>query len=168
MFIDCNVTIGPTVGNIRQITLTAAKFAFVQKPFFALTKTRKGFGFFWDDFSVAQTDLLWNLCKPTNANCLSYFNFDEATSPAEEKIASFLKRFISSASDEMLSLLLQFSTGATNLEAGSSMQVQFVYHCGNNLHITSAACFKILTLPKHIDFFKQFKTLIEGTLANPF
>ena len=68
----------------------------------------------------------------------------------------------------MLLLLLQFYTGATNLEAGSSMQVRFVYQCGNNLHITSAACFKILTLPKQFDSFKQFKTLIEGTLANPF
>ena len=98
MFINCNVTTVPTVRNIREITLTAAKFVFVQKPFFALTKIRKGLGSFCYEFSVAQIDLLWNLYKPTTANCLSYFNFDEAISPAEEKIASFLKRFISGAS----------------------------------------------------------------------
>ena len=39
MFIDCNVTIVPTIGNIGETTLTAAKFAFVQKPLFALTMT---------------------------------------------------------------------------------------------------------------------------------
>ena len=168
IFIDCNVTIVLTVRNIREIKLTAAKFVFMQKPFLALTKIRKGLGSFWDEFSVAQIDLLWNLYKATTANCLSYFNFDEAISPAEEKIASFLKRFISGASEEMLSLLLQFSTGAANLEAGSSIQVRFLNQRGNNLHITSAACFKILTLPKPFDSFKQFKIVIEGTLANPF
>ena len=168
MFIDCNVTIVPTTGNIREITLTAAKFVFVQKPFFALSKISKGLGSFWDEFSVSQNDLLWNLYKPTTANCLSYFNFDEAISPAEERIASFLKRFRSGASEEVLSLLLQFSTGAANLEAGSSIQVRFVNQPGNNLHITSATCFKISTLPKQFDSFKQFKTVIEGTLANPF
>ena len=121
MFIDCNVTIVPTIGNLREITLTTAKFVFVQKPFSALTKIRKGLGSFWDEFSAGQIDLLWNLSKPTTANCHNYFNFDEAISSAEEKIASFLKRFISGASEEMLSLLLQFSTGAANLEAGSSI-----------------------------------------------
>ena len=59
MFIDCNVTIIPTVGNIREITWTAAKFVFVQKLFFALTKIRKGLGSFWDEFSMAQLICWW-------------------------------------------------------------------------------------------------------------
>ena len=42
MFIDCNVAIVRTVGYIREITLITAKFVFVQKPFFSLTKIRKG------------------------------------------------------------------------------------------------------------------------------
>ena len=68
MFIGCNVTIIPTVGNIREIMLTAAKFVFVQKPFFALTKIPKGLGSLWDEFSMAQIDLLMNLYKQATAN----------------------------------------------------------------------------------------------------
>ena len=50
-----------------------------------------------------------------------------------KKRASFLKQFVSGASEEMLTLLLQFSTGAANLIAGSSIQVQFVNQHGYNL-----------------------------------
>ena len=85
MFIDCNFIIVPTIANITEITLTAANFAFIQKVFLALTKIRKRLGSFCDEFSVVQTDLLWNPFKPTTANCLSYFNFDEAISTAEKK-----------------------------------------------------------------------------------
>ena len=93
MFIDCNVAIVRTVGYIREITLITAKFVVVQKPFFSLTKIRKGLHSFWDEFSVAQIYLLWNLHKPATTNCLSCFNFDEAISPADEEIACLLKRF---------------------------------------------------------------------------
>ena len=40
--------------------------------------------------------------------------FDQPLLPAEDK-ASFIKRFIAGAS-EMFSLLLQFATGAANIE----------------------------------------------------
>lgn len=85
MFIDCNFIIVPTIANITEITLTAANFAFIQKVFLALTNIRKRLGSFCDEFSVVQTDLLWNPFKPTTANCLSYFNFDEAILTAEKK-----------------------------------------------------------------------------------
>ena len=67
----------------------------------------------------------------------------------------------------MLSLLLQFAASAENIERGSAVKVRFVNQYGRNLVITSEACFKILTLPKQFETFKQFKTITEGTLLNP-
>ena len=155
MFIDYNLTIIPT----------AAIFVFLQKLFFALTKIHKElvffcfFCFFWNEFSVAQTDLWWNHYKSTTANCLSCSNFEEAISFAEVKIASFLKQFISGASKEILSLLLQFSAGASNFEVWSSIQVWYVDLSGNNLHITLPAWFKILTLSMQYCFQTCFGTV---------
>ena len=97
---------------------------------------------------------------------LEHYN-DEPLLPAEEKVDSFLKRFIAGASEKMLSLLLQFATGAANIERGSAVKIRSVNQCGGNLVITSDACFKILTLPRQFETFKQFKTIIEGTLLNP-
>ena len=167
MFTDCNITQIPTVTNIEKISLMAAKYGFIQRPFFVLSKIRKGMGSFWNGFTATDIDVLWNSHRPTVSNCLNYFTFDEPLLPAKEKVASFIKRFIAGTSEEILSLLLQFATGAANIERGSGVQVRFVNQYGCNLVITSEACFKILTLPRLFEIFKQFKTVIEGTLLNP-
>ena len=67
----------------------------------------------------------------------------------------------------MLSLLLQFATSAANIERGSAVKIPSVNQYGGNLVIPSEACFKILILPREFETFKQFKTIIEGTLLNP-
>ena len=104
----------------------AAQYVFVQRPFFIMSKIRKGMGSFWNGFTATDIDVLWNSHRPTASNCLNYFTFDEPLLPAEKKVASFIKRFIAGASEEMLSLLLQFATGAANIERGSAVKVRFV------------------------------------------
>ena len=167
MFTDCNINQIPTVTNIEGIIVVATKYLFVQRPFFIMLKIRKGMGSFWNGFTATDVDVLWNSHRPTVSNRLNFFTFDEPLLPAEEKIVSFIKRFIAGASEEMLSLLLQFATGAANIERGSAVKIPSVNQYGGNLVITSEACFKILTLPRQFETFEQFKTIIEGTLLNP-
>ena len=122
MFTDCNITQISTVTIIEEISLMAAKHVFVQRPFFVLSKIRKGMGSFWNGFTAVDIDVFWNSHRPTVSNCWNYFKFDEPLLPAEEKVASFIKRFIAGASEEMLSLLLQFATSAANIERESAVQ----------------------------------------------
>ena len=56
--------------------------------------------------------------------------FDETLLPAEENVASFIKIFISGASEEMLSLLVQLASGAVNIERGSAVKVRFLNQYG--------------------------------------
>ena len=102
--------------------MAASKYVFIRKPFFILAKIRRGIGSFQNNFTLNDIDLLWEFYKPTTQNCTSYFDLDEAILPAEERVASFLKRFIAGASDEMLQLLLQYATGSANVEYGSFLK----------------------------------------------
>ena len=116
MFTDCNINQILTVTNIQEIITMAAKYVFVQRPFFIMSKIRKEMGLSWNDFTAADIDVLWNSHRPTASNCVNYFTFDEPLLLAEENVASFIKRFIAGTSEEMLSLLLQFAIGAANIE----------------------------------------------------
>ena len=62
---DCNITQIPTVTNIEEISLMAAKYVFVQRPFFVLSEIRKGTWPFWNGFTVTDIDVLWNSHQPT-------------------------------------------------------------------------------------------------------
>ena len=126
MLPDCNFTQIPNITNIEEISLMGAKYVFVQRPFFVLSKIQNGMGSYWNGFTATDTDVLWNSHRPTVSDCLNYFTFDEPVLPAEEKVASFIKRFIAGTSEEMLLLLQQFATGAANIERGSAVQARFV------------------------------------------
>ena len=89
----------------------------------------------------------------------------EFTSTNSVKLFEFF--YIAGASEEILLLLLQFATGAANIEMGSAAKVRFANQYGRNLVITSETCFKILTLPRQFETFKQFKAITEETLLNP-
>ena len=60
MFRDCNNNQIPTVNNIQEIISMAAKYVFVQRPFFIMSKIRKGMGSFWNGFTATDIDVLWN------------------------------------------------------------------------------------------------------------
>ena len=60
MFTDCNINQIPTVNNIQEIIVVAAKYVFVQRPFFIMSKILKGMGPFWNGFTATDIDVLWN------------------------------------------------------------------------------------------------------------
>ena len=89
MFTDCNINQITIVTNIQEIISMATKYAFVQRPFFIMSKIRQGMGSFWNDFAATDIDVLWTSDQPTASNCWDYFTFDEALLPAEEKSCLF-------------------------------------------------------------------------------
>ena len=149
------------------VIIEAARKVFIEKPYFTVTKIRKGLGTFWSNISAEDIHHLWELYKPTTKNVLEYICFNAIVMPTEEKVSSYLRRYLSGATKETLALLLQFATGSSCIEDGCSIKVKFVNQDGHNLTITSQACFKLLYLPKQFNCFKQFKTVCDSLLQNP-
>ena len=56
VFSDCGVSKLPTVHNIQQVMLEAAKKVFIQKPYFTLKSIQMGLGEFWKRVTLSQID----------------------------------------------------------------------------------------------------------------
>ena len=113
---DCGVAKLPTVHNIQQVMLEVAKKVFIQKPYFTLKSLQAGLGEFWKPITLSQIDYLWNMTAPTPLKILSNMDFIGFKSRAEERVASYLQRYINSSSPYNLELLLQFCTGSTTVD----------------------------------------------------
>ena len=66
-------------------------------------------------------DHLWERCKPTAKKVLEYISFSSVVMPAEKRVSSYLRRYVSGATKETLALLLQFANGSSCIEDGCSM-----------------------------------------------
>ena len=83
-----------------------------------VTKIRKGLGTFWCNISVEDIHHFWEHYQPTTKKVLEYICFNTIVMPAEEKVSSYLIRYLSGATKETLALLLQFPTGSSCIEDG--------------------------------------------------
>ena len=110
---------------------------------------------------------LWNMMAPTPLNILSNMDFTDFKSHEEERVASYLQRYINPSSPYNLELLLQFCTGCTSVDHNKKIKVEYVNHDSSYLNIASKTCFKILYIPRQIDSFNLFKTICDGSLQNP-
>ena len=108
------------------------------------------------------------MTAPTPLNILSNLNFTGFKSRAEERVASYLQRYINSSFLYNLELLLQFSTGCTTVDHNEKIKVEYVNQDSSTyLNNASKTCFKILCIPRQIDSFNLFKTIYDGSLQNP-
>ena len=106
IFSDCDVAKLPTIYNIQQVILEAAKKVFIQKPYCTLKSIQRGLGEFWKPVTLSQIDYLWNMTAPTPLNILSNMDFTGFKSRAEERVASYLQHYINCSSPHNLELLL--------------------------------------------------------------
>ena len=96
---------------------------------------------------------------PTHSNVIEYLNI-EVTSPVEEKTEAYIGRYVRSLDRYSLSFFVQFCTGSSTTEPGSSIKVR-------NSVIRATACFKIFYFSKNCSCYKQFKTACDGALRSP-
>ena len=75
----------------------------------------------------------WEHYQPTTKKVLEYICFNTIVMPSEEKVSSYLIRYLSGATKEALALLLQFATGSSCIEDGCSIKVKFVNQDGHIL-----------------------------------
>ena len=165
VLMDCGVNGIPTKKNFGELIIQAAKNVLIKKSFFILKQVQQGLGIFWKNTSSAEIDLIWNSYKPNHDNIMECFAF-HSTSPIEEKLVSYLQRYLRNASEQTLSLMLQYCTGCSTIDGFEKIKVEFVNQDPRSLHLLVKACFKILYIPKQLDTFKSFKVMCDSTLYN--
>ena len=106
------------------------------------------------------------MTAPTPLNILSNMDFTGFKSRAEERVASYLQRYMNSSSPYNLELLLQLCTGCTTVYHNEKVKLEYVNQDSTYLNIASKTCFKILYIPRQIDSFNLFKTICDGNLQN--
>ena len=167
ILIDCDVKAIPNASNINTLVLEAAKTVFVRKPFFLLEKIKIGLGSFWTGICSAEIDSLYESFHVDNETVFNYFDFNTAITPTEERVSSYLQRWLRNATTNLLSLLLEFSTGSAIMSQGEVIKLIYVNRDPRHLKIGSKACFRILYLPRQYDSFSQFKKIVDEILQNP-
>ena len=136
--IDAGTSSKPDLSNIMEIVLKTAKNVFYEKPCFLLTHVKKGLGEFWEDISKEAIDTLWTMYTPTHSNVLEYLNI-EVTSPMEEKTEAYISRYLHSLDRDSLSSFVQFCTGSSTIEPGSSSKIVFANQDDRNFVFRAAA-----------------------------
>ena len=101
--------------------------------------------------------------RPTVENVFAYFKW-EASTPSEERVEPYFKRYVRSLDENQLSSLIQFATGSSNVEPGSFVKVEYVNQDSRCFMLRAAACFKIIYVPRNIEVYKQFTTMVENSL----
>ena len=162
-FMDCGLYAVPSASNINNLVMQAAKKVFIEKPFYILEKMKTGLGNFWEGTSPEEIDCLYETFCVDSTNIFTCFDFS-TDSPIEERLCSYLQRWMRNASKESLSLLLEYCSGSPLVDTAQLIKIVYVNRDPRHLAIGSKACFKILYLPKQFDTFNQFKTIMDDVL----
>ena len=85
----------------------------------------------------------------------------------EEKTEAYITRHVRSLDRDPLSLFVQFGTGSSTIEPGSSIKVVSENQDDRKFVIRATACFKIFHCPKNCSCYKQFKKICDGVLHSP-
>ena len=139
---------------------------FYQETFFIINKIQLGLRAFWGGIKIEEIDALWDTYKPNNENIINCFEFDFDTTPGEDEVLSYFKRYLRNSTEEFLTLLFQFCTGSLTVDLCEKIKINFKHQDSRNQFIASKACFKILYLPKTVNSFSSFKRILEEPLKN--
>ena len=84
----------------------------------------------------------------------------------DQKITTWLHRFIRSCTLPDLKRLLRFVTGSATFISGSTIKVEYVNQHPRNLFPTAATCFEILRLPRQYSSFHQLHNNLSDHINN--
>ena len=73
--------------------------------FLIINKIQLGLGTFWGGIKIEGIDALWDTYKPNNKNVMNSFEFDFDTTPGEDEVLSYFKRYLRNSTKEFLTLL---------------------------------------------------------------
>lgn len=147
----------PKRDNIWRLCRRAANSAIIRIPYFAVQSICKGMGSFWNRVDASMIDALYSSTKPTSSRLIKSLCISEQCAK-DQKLTTWLHRFIRSCTNAELGSLIRFITGMTNLTPDSKIKVEYVNQSPGNLRPLSQTCFRILLLPRQYASFYEMKT----------
>ena len=155
----------PTPDNVTSLCVKAARMSLIKIPANAMKCLLRGMGEVWIGTNKNQFDFIYNSGIPTAEAVIENLDVMELNNH-DQKITTWLHRFIRSCTLPDLKLLLRFVTGSATFISGSTIKVEYVNQHLRNLFPTAATCFKILRLPRQYSSFHQLRNNLSEHINN--
>ena len=145
---------------VEQQTVQLSEFLTLQCKVFV-----KGWVFFWNHVDASMIDALYSSTKPTSSRLIKSLCVSEQCAK-DQKLTTWLHRFIRSCTNGRLGSLIRFVTGMTNLMPDAKIKVEYVNQRPGNIRPLSQTCFRILLLPRQYASFYEMKTNVTTYLRS--
>ena len=155
----------PNKENVVQLITKAAKIALINTPCYLMQKVVSGMGNFWNKVSSHMISSLYDCTLPTSEKILSNLDANESCNQ-DQKVVTWLHRYIRCCSKEELQMLLRFVTGSPSIQPNMKIRVEFVDQMAQHLRPCSKTCFKILILPRQYSSFTEMKENLTVYIQN--
>lgn len=162
----------PKPSNLLNIVTQMARTAILEAPLHTMKKLKQGmmsapYKNLWDEISTDEIDNLYVSQAPSAKRVLNLLKTKECLSQDEDKIYSFLKRYIRELNQKECETFLQFCTGSSAI---------VVEHITVNFYKTieleplprAHTCGSVIEIPSSgYHTFFMFKSMMDSILANP-
>ena len=144
----------PTKDNILELCTKAGRVALIRLPSLSMSEIVSGMGNFWKNITPEMLDSINAKTQPTPEHIINLLNIAESNQ-SEQKITTWLHRFIRSADKDILHQLARFITGSENLVPDELIKVEFTDQSVDHIRPIAETCFKILRLPRQYQSFSH-------------
>lgn len=155
----------PSQSNIMQLCNQAANISLIRLPFFAFQTIVKGMGAFWKNVTKEMLLAVYSCTTPDAEKIIACLQVEEENA-TDQKLTTWLHRYIRASSDSKIISLVRFITGSSSLLPDDVIKVNFVNQQVNHLRPTAATCFKILNLPRQFSSLTQMRQSIDFFISN--
>lgn len=160
----------PRPSTLRSVIQRVARYELVTKPTAALSAIHSGVPKmhepFWSRMSIQQFHMIYRSLSVSTGRVLSLIEEPLLSTPAQEQVWSFLRRFVGNLTQSELCTFLRFITGSFVAGAGSII-ITFNRLDGLARRPISHTCSCTLELPVTYSTFMEFDSEFRCVLSNP-
>ena len=153
----------PTEGNIKRLCREAGEVCLIQRPCFQMMQLAKGLEFF-KSFGPKNFENLYAANNPTSDLLIEKIAVVERSNH-EQKITTWLHRYIRSCNTIELSTFLRFFTASSSMPK-MSIKLEYMDQPTSYLRPMSQTCFCILLLPRQYQTFSQLRNNLNKWIQN--
>ena len=165
IFSDYAVFTLPSRENLSDLLEKASRIALIRSPFFAMQAMTKGFGTFFNKLEPKMIDALYHCTTPTADLVIKNLESNEVCN-MDQKITTWVHRYIRNCTRSELSQFLRFITGSSTFTENTVIKLEFVNQNLAYLRPVSKTCFKILILPRQYSCFTQLRENLNFCINN--
>ena len=160
IFSESRIYEQPSKENIYKLCIKAARITLVKMPSFSFKDIVSGMGAFWNNVTSEMMDSIRSMTNATPGRIMKALDVIENNN-TEQRITTWLHRFIRSAEKDTLHQFVRFITGSANLIPHDIIKVEYVDQQQEYVRPIAETCFKILKLPRQ---YVSFSHLSENIL----